>query len=455
MRFDDDVEDGRERERSGIDRKRFLVGLAGVPAWLAVAGCSGEERQTRGGGGGEEPSGAGGAPESGGPPGGAETFEARVERVLREYDAQGIHRTGTEVDERCARWLADEARRLGAQSELEEMPFDRIDILEAYADLGGERFEGVPLFDAPFTGPEGISGKLVAAAPGTETELGYLLDVSPDAAGGKAFLEHRRKTAQRGLIAVTRGESFGLAPGLALLNAESYEAPYGSPVIQLSSEARARVEAAGGSDVRFVTHAARRDVVAYNTLASVPGQDPTLPPLGVMTPRSGWWQCASERGGGIAVWIEVLAAVAAAQPARTVNFVASTGHELGHLGLSHYLATRRDQVAGTRAWLHLGANFTAAIAPRVRMQFSDEELRRIALDALARHGLAPDSEAPVGQTPIGEARNVADGGRYISILGSNGRFHQPSDRYPEAVDLPKAIAFAKAYAEIALALASA
>ncbi len=59
-----------------------------------------------------------------------------------------------------------------------------------------------------------------------------------------------------------------------------------------------------------------------------------------MTPRSGWWQCASERGGGIAVWVEILAAVAAAKPARTVNFVASTGHELGHYGLTHYLESR-------------------------------------------------------------------------------------------------------------------
>ena len=199
----------------------------------------------------------------------------------------------------------------------------------------------------------------------------------------------------------------------------------------------------------------RKDVEAYNTLATVPGRDPSLAPLGVMTPRSGWWQCASERGGGIAVWLEMLAAVAAAKPARTVNFVASTGHELGHYGLSRYLASRRELIAGSRAWIHLGANFTTAILPQVRMQFSDAELQSLALEALARHGLAPDVQTPLGQTPIGEARNVAEGGRYISITGFNGRFHQPSDRFPEAVDLRKAIAFAKAYSEIALTLAAA
>jgi hypothetical protein len=89
------------------------------------------------------------------------------------------------------------------------------------------------------------------------------------------------------------------------------------------------------------------------------------------------------------------------------------------------------------------------------MQFSDQEMRALALAALERHGLRPDVETPVGQRPFGEARNVADGGRYLSILGFNGRFHMASDRYPEAVDVPKAIAFARAYAEIALSLAAA
>ena len=40
------------------------------------------------------------------------TVEHRVSRIIREYDAQGIHRTGTEGDQECAGWLAEEARAL-------------------------------------------------------------------------------------------------------------------------------------------------------------------------------------------------------------------------------------------------------------------------------------------------------------------------------------------------------
>ena len=69
----------------------------------------------------------------------------------------------------------------------------------------------------------------------------------------------------------------------------------------------------------------------------------------VMTPRSGWWSCGSERGGGIACWLEIMRAVHAAKPARDVLFVASSGHELGHLGLDAYMARRPDLVRAARA----------------------------------------------------------------------------------------------------------
>src|SRR5688572_11694861 len=189
-----------------IDRKQFLRGLLVTPAVLA------------------------GSTFAAAPAGGVESLEQRVDRILREYDSFGIHRTGTEGDERCARWLAEEARRLGAKSDLESLPFSRLDVKTCFVEVGGQRIEGVPLFDAPLTGPEGVSGTLAAAGAGAAGEVGFWLDVSPDAAGGKKFLEHRRTTAQKGLVAVTGGEKYRLSPGVALLNAESYEHPFGPSV---------------------------------------------------------------------------------------------------------------------------------------------------------------------------------------------------------------------------------
>ena len=86
--------------------------------------------------------------------------ETRAATWLQAWDAQGIHRTGTEGDRAGAEWLAGEAAALGAEVTVEKFEFDRLDPIEAYLDIGGEQIDGVPVFDAPATDANGISGKL-------------------------------------------------------------------------------------------------------------------------------------------------------------------------------------------------------------------------------------------------------------------------------------------------------
>jgi hypothetical protein len=62
---------------------------------------------------------------------------------------------------------------------------------------------------------------------------------------------------------------------------------------------------------------------------------------------------------------------------------------------------------------------------------------------------------PRGFVPLGEARNIQrGGGRYISIVGRNGLFHHPADRWPEAVDVNSVARYAAAFVRVATALAS-
>src|SRR5439155_1695418 len=64
-----------------------------------------------------------------------------------------------------------------------------------------------------------------------------------------------------------------------------------------------------GAEAQVVAHVVRTPAAATNVVASLRGADPELPPLIVMTPRSGRYWCASERGGGIACWLEVMRAL--------------------------------------------------------------------------------------------------------------------------------------------------
>ena len=77
---------------------------------------------------------------------------------------------------------------------------------------------------------------------------------------------------------------------------------------------------------------------ARNVEAKIEGSNSELAPIVVMTPRSGWWLNASERGGGIACFLEIMRAVKSSAPKRDVIFTANTGHELGHTGLDLFLA---------------------------------------------------------------------------------------------------------------------
>jgi hypothetical protein len=211
-----------------------------------------------------------------------------------------------------------------------------------------------------------------------------------------------------------------------------------------------------GAKALLTAYAERVRAAAFNLTTVVSGTDKSAAPLVVMTPRSGWWSCASERGGGLACWLEIMRAMRDAGPVRDVLFVASSGHELGHLGLDAFIERRPGLVPAARTWIHLGANIGAALGPGNMLQASDDEMESMMAAAMTNAGLRIDQRRPRGLAPRGEAENVhRGGGRYISIIGNNGLFHNTSDRGADVTDLNVIERFAKAFASIATLLAGA
>jgi hypothetical protein len=229
-------------------------------------------------------------------------------------------------------------------------------------------------------------------------------------------------------------------------------------VLQVSSEEKAWLDdlARAGADVEVVAQVKRTPAEAFNVIASIPGSDQSLPPLVIMTPRSGWWTCASERGGGIACWLELMRTLRGVRPARDVLFVASSGHELGQRGIEIYVERRPQLVPHSRSWIHFGANIGAAQQPGNTVQASDDEMEALLVKSMTAAGLSVDRRVPRGTVPGGEAGVVhRAGARYLSLIGANALFHNPADRGPQAVDLPVIARFATVFAGIAEKLASA
>jgi hypothetical protein len=135
-----------------------------------------------------------------------------------------------------------------------------------------------------------------------------------------------------------------------------------------------------------------------------------------------------------------------------VRFVASSGHELGHLGLHAYLAANPALARTALVWIHYGANIGASTGD-LGMASSSDGLERGALAALAKQGLEQVRRVPASGVG-GEAATIAhEGGRFVSFIGQNAWFHNPGDTWPDAVDVPAIAGFARATADLTRTLA--
>jgi hypothetical protein len=377
-------------------------------------------------------------------------LEQRVSRIVNQYAQQGFHRTGTRVDRASADWLCEKVHEAGCTPSRETFSLSRVELITNVLIAADRRIEGTPLFDGAFTEPEGIRGRLGPLQSDADIAVA---DTVPNAAASGALGEARRANRYKALVCVTRGERPGLCPS----NADFFAQPFGPPVLQISSEHAAWLseQAQHGAAVQAVAHVKRTAATAFNVTTTIKGSDVTLAPMVISTPRSGWYSCASERGGGIVCWLEAMRALRAARLNRTVIFVAFSGHEVGLLGMHAFMDRRPAIIANATAWIHFGANIGAAMGPGNRLTASSDEIGNIAAGAMASAGLSVDLRAPRGTIPGGEAEVVhRNGGRYVAVTGRNALFHNPEDRGPQAVDPAVVAKFSRAFVSAAQSIAS-
>ena len=380
-------------------------------------------------------------------------MQSIIAEIISEYAGQGIHRTGTNVDNQSADWLMHRIEMLDVVATDTAFEFQRLQPITTQLSLVGSTIPGVPLYDCHYTNESAITGSI--GELGSNADIGVSMSL-PFASAPNGLLIHaaRKEGQHKAIVVVT--DSRLPKDGVALLNAEDFTSPFGPPVLQVANKHWADIQSAikSGMEASLVLQCEYVKATARNVEARIEGSKPDLDPIVVMTPRSGWWANASERGGGIACFLEIMRAVKAAAPKRDVIFTANTGHELGHTGLDLFLHNNAGLIQDAHIWMHLGANFAARFGSQIMLQYSDDEAVTSLDPWLREHGLTPGAVTPIGQRPLGEARNVYDGqGRYISILGGNGLFHHPDDQWPDAVDLAMTVKWIKAFTQLAVAVA--
>ena len=368
-----------------------------------------------------------------------------ITRRIREYESFGIHRTGWPGDMDSAYWAQAELMSDGIDTSLEEFNFPMFQAEATRITWVGGEADGIALHDCGSTGADGVSGQLILADDAGASDLSGKIVVGGDNA---AAFEQRPvyerivdlETAGAAGLVLRRTDSLG---AINVLNAYRIGTPLSLPVLQVSGPDSAGLSdaARAGNRGTLTIDAARKSSGAMNVVATLPGNDPSAAPIAIMTPRSGWFICASERGGGIAIWLGLAQAISAIPSRRrTVHMLASSGHEINHYGLQSYLNSRNGLETRAIAWLHLGA-LIGSRATSVKIEPSDPELEALAQSSFESSGA---DRWMMWNQRGGEAENIARaGGRYVSLRGgravsdgdSDTFFHSPNDSIDRASDI--------------------
>ena len=287
----------------------------------------------------------------------------------------------------------------------------------AYVDVAGRRAEGVPVFDASFTPPEGVVGRLGPVGSGSAIGVAMAGPHSKP-----EYREARRSGGHEAIVAVTPE-----GPGVALVNANSFADPFGPS--GAPGGQRGPGVADGGGGPRLPSAGGG---VVFPVSVPLPQRDgPAAGPRrwpgsrGRHDSRSGWWHCAGERGGGIACWLEVMRSMAAEPPARDLLFVATSGHEIGLPGLDALPAAEgRHTDRGRRRGSTLGRTSAPPRASGPTTRPRDEGLQLAAGTALRESGA---ETAMLSEAMVGAESNVitARGARCAAMVGGDyALFHR-------------------------------
>ena len=365
------------------------------------------------------------------------TIKKNIEEDLIKWDSIKLHRTGTEGDNETAYWLVDEIKKCGLTAEVDKFNFIKRTPGKCEVTNGTNNAIGLPMFDGGSTAFDGIKGPHGSL---NNDDVIAITQYSSSANDESSINLNKARAKNKHPAIVAIADVSPNIPGLAVLNAESYRKPFGPPVLQVATqEGEWLMKLKADEKISVSVELIDEESEGLNVQTKIEGKDQSLSPLVVMTPKSGWWTCTSERGGGITIWLNAMRYLSKIKPNRNVIFTANTGHELSHLGLDHFLEKNSSLVIDAFVWVHLGANF-AAKSGQVLWQASSDEYMEKGLEQLKALNLDEITSWPVLSRPLGEARNIYDGGgKFISLLGSNPLFHHPKDIWPDSIDMEKLI----------------
>lgn len=291
---------------------------------------------------------------------------AQVAADLNRYIGFGGKASGGPGDAACGHWLADELGKAGFAVDKPALSVPWFEPARCEIVVGDTRAALWPQPIVVPTGTDGVSGPLVRvdAAGRADAPLAgaiALIDLpynrwsSALAKPIRAPVEAALAAGAKAAVLITNGPT----GKVIALNADGRAPMFAGPVGLLAP-----------ADAGPFLAAAMARGEARVTLSGTGGRRPAFNVIGrfdrgkgrwitVSTPRSGWFGCAGERGGGIAAWLDLARRAPAMLPDHDVAFLCNSGHEYENLGAEESLKAVAPKPEETHFWLHLGANLAA------------------------------------------------------------------------------------------------
>lgn len=287
---------------------------------------------------------------------------AWLQGVLERFAGFGIKASGGPGDTASGAWLQAELETLGYRCERQAFDTPYAEVRTAALSVGDRRAAVFPQAIVAATGPAGLTAPLRLASAGGSLDGAIALIVLPfrrwvslaEPLVGRSLADAFQRGAAAAVLVTTGPTGEAIA-----LNVSAVRPGFARPVAILAPrDAEPFVAAAAaGRTATLVVDADAGRRPAFNLIARLDrGAARTLI---VTTPRSGWFTCAAERGAGVAVWLSLAHALAAARPRVNLEFVATSGHEYIYQGGEEYLAHHAPKPAATHMWVHVGASAAA------------------------------------------------------------------------------------------------
>lgn len=291
---------------------------------------------------------------------------ALIRQDLERYIGFGEKRSGGDGDNACGDWMEQALAGLGFETRRQTFSAPHFEPQSCTLSCGGAQAD---VWAQPIvvpTPPEGLTAPLVRVdAQGR---------ASHDLSGAIALIDlaHARwssmfwpgvadpvraafQAGARACVIITNGPT----GKVIALNTDGRAPLYDAPMALLAPKDAAPFLAAAhsASSARLTLSGVSARRPAFNLMGRLDRGAGRW--LVVSTPRSGWFTCAGERGGGVAAFLHMARWATANAPGHDLLFVCNSGHEYQYLGAEELLREHAPPPEQTAFWLHLGANLAA------------------------------------------------------------------------------------------------